>query len=658
MAPMTLLLPRTGRTSGTFDVGAVRWRASKRSLSFLAVFFVLGLLIPAASLAAPKADPLVVQRYDATLETKTGFVSKHTGGNDAQGPQAAATMSFLQLKLAGTVETVVLEDELDGALAWVRLVDARFDGLMDDKKISSTDLAPTVLQLSEGIYIKIPPDGLVRDVRDSHLTDRFASQMLKFLAYGMQLKKPDGKAVQAWQVEETDATGRYEAAYKITGRDDQSLSIVKHKTGYKSIDITQVGGQPGGTPEGSVKGKLTARVDAADFGLVSLESEESSAIFLFDKKSPQSTSETSFKLTRVAAQRLSSQEHEAARRLASTGAKPSETRARAAAISTAKATLKNATPLDLKRLGEEADATKKRGTNVDVDVDVFLKARAFFILYPERVLEIERLYADLSDANSFYRASLLALSVLPDSTYVAALHRAIEAAVNGRAWSSALYAIPLLSRHALPPKESEDLLVKIASSQAPKEVRDSAHLALGAVAANVASSDPGRARRIVDRYASMMKNEDDLLLGIEVLGNTGSDGLVRILDEPMKNPSELVRSTAVYSLRRATSSKATDMVIAVASSDKSASVRKAACDALVFHADLTRHISTLAQLLRKDDSVDVRHGLIRILSRYYLDSAEARSAIDAAALGDQDASVRHYAKSITGGKEAAPSLIP
>jgi HEAT repeat protein len=619
-----------------------------------------GLLTSTCPAAAETTDRLVVRRYEASLETKTSFVGKSTGGAGSQ-TQASIENRLLQLEVQGAVEVVVLEDEVDGVLARVSLTGTRFSGVIDGKRIKDADLAPTQQQLSEGIYVKTAANGAIRDVRDSHLTDRFAVQMLKFLAYGMQLQKPENDTAATWSAEESDGTGRYEATYELTKRGDGGRFIVKRKAGYKSIAFAQVSGQPGAAPEGSVQGTITVQMDGRDGWIGSLEGEETSAIFLFDRKIPQSTSKSRLKLKRAPDQKLSASEHDRARRTASaasTSSAVSEQRTKNAAISTAKATLGNATPVDLQRMGYEADVAKKNGATNDVDVDVFMKVRAFFILHPDRVGEIERLYADQSQANSFYRASLLALSALPDPVYVAALHRAIKAAVKAHAWESALYAIPLLGRHPAPPQESEDLLAEIASSKAPKEVQDSAHLALGAISAKLRETNPSRARRIVDRYAKMVPDEDDQLLAIEVLGNTGSEDLLGVLDGPMQDSSELVRSTAVYSLRRVASSKATDKVVSVAASDKSASVRKAACDALVLHADLTRHISTLAQLLRKDDSVDVRHGLIRLLARYYLDSAEARAALDEAALRDKDASVRQYAKTITGGTETAPRLLP
>jgi hypothetical protein len=629
------------------------------SLQQLAVTLALAVFaVGSTAAASPSYEPGVVREYDAKLTLDAVFAGGFGDHGDKSMP-STVRKETLALQIDGKLAVVVASDGVDGALAHLSLLDARLGGTMNEGAVGQAELGDTARELAAGVVVKLGADGLVRSVDADRIGDPFAAQLLRFLVHYAQVKTPPSQTATSWTAEEQDSTGIYDASYQVVGRNGASSTFVKVKTGYKQIDFklagSAIGKKPGGTVTGTSKGSVSSR----DGWLLTLEGEETAVVFFESAMQPLSTARTVVKLARRGERRMTEGERTAALQKASmapSASKGSTSAPSATALETARRTLGKDTPTVLARIGKEIDAAKAAPTVSETVL--FMKIRAFLTLHPDRVDEIERLYAGQAEPNAFFRASLLALSKVPSDGCGAALRRAVEAADKAGDWMTAVFALPLLTE--LPPsKENEELIRKLREQGSRSEIHDSAHLALGAVADRVKTVDPERADRIVDEYAAVEqgKGKGDRKLAIEVLGNTSSERLPDVLDTAMRDPDESIRATAVYSLRGATSQKATKKMLELAVADKSPKVRKAAYEAMSHRPDLLPHMPVLIERLGKDEDVDVRHALIGVLARYYEAVAEVKKVIDHAAAKDKDASVREYARSIAPGDGQAPAMI-
>jgi hypothetical protein len=168
---------------------------------------------------------------------------------------------------------------------------------------------------------------------------------------------------------------------------------------------------------------------------------------------------------------------------------------------------------------------------------------------------------------------------------------------------------------ATPSREVEKVLRALADSKT--EVRSTAQLALGALAAKVAPNDPVRADAIAQRaeadvLAAKSNDERSLLLG--TLGNTGSERAVDVFRQLFSQSTVEIQQRLCASLRLVPGVDAEDLLLSALDTAPDFHVRLAAAEALALRrptedgiAKMRKHLVAATEPEALVRSVVLRH---------------------------------------------------
>jgi hypothetical protein len=201
-----------------------------------------------------------------------------------------------------------------------------------------------------------------------------------------------------------------------------------------------------------------------------------------------------------------------------------------------------------------------------------------------------------------------------------------------------------------PTPDTLDALSRISrSSRDDRTVTDLALVALGNASRTVLASEDGTARRDAERTIQSLQQgfaravtEDDRVLYMDALGNTGSAEILPAAQLALETGGPLLRTAGVGALRLVAAPEADAILVRVAHEDAEAQVRQQALLAMTNRPRTEAGVNTALALLRADASAEVRAVAIAVLEPT-IERSDVREALEAAARADASKLVREQA---------------
>ncbi len=595
------------------------------------------LLAAAMLLAAAPARPSQrqlkageVHLYRLELETSAVF---------RRGLGASDDLDKLKLAVSGTLEVAVARREGDAAVARLRLSGIGLRGQTGGKPLAPEAFAATKKALARGVLARLEADGTAPFVDARSAEDAQGAEILRYLAAALQATLPRD-AESSWVAPEKDPTGVYDASYRETGRAGGGFKFEKTKTGYGQSKMALFSAKCDGIYHGVV---------GADGWPTTLAGEEQAQAFMGEKR-PLSAVATKVTLKEAGTRAFTVDEAKALAQApmpdedsGSAARKFSPERLKASA---AAALGSMGVPEILKR-AHELEATTDKG---EPELEIFEKVRAFAIVHPERLAELDAALTKETQSSIFYRGGMLALGQLGTPAAQALVRREIQAKVAAGDWEGNVFLMPLLAEPEMPEEANDALLRALRADSVKYDIRVSAHLSLGRMADQLKTVAPARANTIVDEYAAMLpaaKTREDRGLVIDALANSSSARLPGIFKAELASSDTERQAAALYALRLVRSRESAALLAAAATGSKDGGVRRAAAEALVHHYGLlTPYLQKLLPRLKSEPNSEIRQVILRALSDEVRRNAAVRQAVEAAARDDKDKDVRSYAASI------------
>ncbi len=428
-------------------------------------------------------------------------------------------------KHALELETIVAAGEerttarLVGTLTWtgiaLGLAHVSFDGqaslALGEKRLTATQGSPLAKALARGVDVELAADGRVRglhgDVEPGSTADRF----LRVILGATQFAVPSGTKAD-WTVEEDDPSGPSLARYDV-------------REAGRVLALTKFRGPRARGAE--TKGTFIARFDDSAGALLSLAGVEITTVRV--EKTVVSTTTIDLKMNLVE------------RTTVAAAPAPSAAPARSLEEKTAvdpserdRLLVRNETARSLLERAAKAEESEERS-------DVIARLAALIRLQPSAArATLERILATKPGA-ALEAVLLVALGAAGTPEAEGALVAAIEARRNEP--ETLLQALPAIARISEPSPRAEQLLRELRhDALLPREVTDSALLALGTAAYGLRTRAPARAAAIASEIARELGGSDDELV-LLALGNAGTEETLSVV-EPLLDRSKPARTRA------------------------------------------------------------------------------------------------------------------
>lgn len=237
------------------------------------------------------------------------------------------------------------------------------------------------------------------------------------------------------------------------------------------------------------------------------------------------------------------------------------------------------------------------------------KLYALMLLHPETVASIGEWLTQYDVTDNEFRMIVALLSGLGTSEAQSILVDTMQNSADGR---EILQILPNMGLLKKPTLESENYIRSLKASSSGKMVENMADLSLGAMAKNLASQYPERAKRILqdkEQELSAATTEDDLKYQLRVVGNMGLDDQYEIVEPYLNSESNEVRAQAVDSLRFVATEDAANTLIK-SMADDDINVRKAAVGALSYRSASDKLINAYENRLYKEKKESVVSGIL------------------------------------------------
>ena len=109
-------------------------------------------------------------------------------------------------------------------------------------------------------------------------------------------------------------------------------------------------------------------------------------------------------------------------------------------------------------------------------------------------------------------------------------------------------------------------------------------------------------------------SQDDIILTLKALGNTGYPRLVEVIPRYLSQSDEAIRSVAVNALRKTPTGGTDDLIASTLIHDTSVTVRRIAIKVLAERPVTKTALTALDQVVHNDQSKSVRHGAVNLLN--------------------------------------------
>lgn len=489
--------------------------------------------------------------------------------------------------------------------------------------------------LQKPFYVVMEPDGRVRGYAFQRGASSIATNILRSVLSTAQVALPAGPEQREWSANEDDIQGSYVARYSLSNTDSRT-TIVKTKGAYDRV-ATMSSVVPVDESGTSVEARMTASAVIADDGWISTLSvtEHRTASLGAGGKDehhdtrdlPKATTDIRLEMTRLDARAtmdpslLGRFEREDGLYV---DAGPFGTGDEAASRRSADERLAGHASFDdlvasSRGLFEDAARGHVRSQ---------LAARMRLASGDcARAADLASKPGTAKDESELLVSALGATGTKESTEALGAVLNAASALVTVR--SQAATALAFSHEHAIEAKEP--LLRAMNDKSAPPEARQSATLALGAVARDLGDGDTDAVAELVQRYESATTDEErDLYL--RALGNSGSIEVLKIARSALASSNATLRGTAAQALRFLPVGEADPLLDRIVQGDPSSAVRVDAIDAIGYRL-VEMHAATLTRAL--DTASGSERGAIATVVRRALGARgktlapEARAALTA-----------------------------
>lgn len=474
----------------------------------------------------------------------------------------------------------------------------RLYGQLSDVKVDVGGAKPEqtaalVQELQKPFYVSADADGRVRGYAFARDLSTMAQNMIRGLVGSSQVAaRGDATFVAA----EDDIHGTYQATYSR----EASGEIRKTKGRYDRVATLSSLVRANDSATVETGGQTIAKLDESGW-VTTLSVDEKKKATMGEKMPTASTQirlDMKLESTRLDASLIARFEQDRAD-LVIVG--PYGTGDEAAATRSSDQKLVGERSVDdLASLVRRATDDQERGR-----LSEQLSAR--FRLTPGSVDRAVELASKLPPRDGQLVASALASAETPESM------RALGSLANAKQAPSVVRAqaatqLAFAGKHS---GEARDSLLQ-AMGDGSRDVRESAALALGNVAREL-DGEPTAVNELVQSYREATTDEDRVVF-MRALGNSGSPELLPIAREALANPNESLREAAAAALRFLPLGEADVLLDATLVADDSENVRESAVDAIGFRI-VEKHAATLARSLDTDGSGKVKAEIGTIITR-------------------------------------------
>ncbi|SEU37122.1 HEAT repeat domain-containing protein [Stigmatella erecta] len=553
---------------------------------------------PAALQASRAWRPGSLYRYEVSSEQDVTLRQPQT---------AAPAMPGMRFRLKGEWQVGLVSAQENRIEARVHLRPASFSASVEGQDQLAPDAERILLAaLSTPFFLTLDRSGAVKLVHFERDIDGLAQGLLRSLVASTQFVTA-GALGAAWQTEESDSTGQYQAAYRRLA----SNRFEKTKRHYSHLASEQglVPIEPGVRLQ--VRSVTTSELEE-DLWVRSLQGNEWLEAEL-GVGMPTATTTLTVALRLLERRMDPSLLGALAARQASLVSQPLGSIAGQAEdpMTHHRQILGNRRfediVQDLRALPQDGKARD------DARTAALERLRALFLLQPSEAQKVSSLLREgLEPAAASPLMGALSAASTPESLQI--LSRTIEDATL--APSVRTDAVAALGMAGEPTQEAVDTLWRTTRDASP-ELRDTAALALGNAAMNLQTGDPRRADALVGELVSAYRSAttpEQQALVLQALGNTHAASAQPLLLEGLRSPSPMVRAAAVVALRFSPEPSTDPLLSQVLTADPSSEVRKSAVFACSFRP-LPPLLLGLQRALQSDPADAVRAEIVFLLGR-------------------------------------------
>lgn len=542
----------------------------------------------------------------------------------------------------GRLEATMLCNEGSDAVIHLRLSDSRVEMRIDGRR-SAENSRQISAALSNGVWLTLDARGRISGIRYHAGSDRISRSVAATVASLLQLAAPEQKNALQWEAEEEDQTGRYLASYRLL----KPLSWRKEKR--RHLGSPSAAAMPEQRrmlflPEGG----LLVRFNS-DRTLRELSGDD--ILHLQAGGHQAGISKTGFslrngRLTRPAGRYLEQlgRQYDAVRDTAAQSLAQSADREENNRLLYSRK-LGALTLADL--LGEMA-AAEKAGAGFD-DTELYLRLKALIYLQPHAAAVLAEKAVGAAPRSRTFRLLVSALAAIGHREAQQGILTIITSREKDR--DTLVELLPLLGMFERPEVAVETAVRDFAYRRNDQDVTFTAQLALGSMAAKLAITDRQRAQRLIEEFLgrySAPVHEEEISRLLLVLGNAAMEQYLPVMLPHLKNPRVEVRVDAVHALRHFPLPLVGTYLMDALTSDRDASVRYEAANALGYQKLESGHLDALRQRYAVETVPGVRSEMVKTLWKFERQQPGLRDFVRMVARQDVSEDVRKVARGLVG----------
>lgn len=582
---------------------------------------------------------LAFTEYDATqLQAITGN-AKQANYKVLAEVTGTYSIAYVARKNHGSLYTVIL-----------RLESAKF--LVNDHPLGNSP--QIAAQMQQKFLMLVSDDGHIRGMWLPTM-GAFASDYVRRIIGTMELVHPtSGTLPDHWAANEEDVLGKYHANYQCIRGNEHTGTIVKNRVAYNLSAANAPVSADVKPPIPTPSGTLTAHVNLQNGRIASIL-----ANFLdIERLHGQvvSTSRYQLAIHLQAAKPVSlataRQDELLAKRLCRTPVITLwQNKEQAAERNLEKNALGSSSLQTLAvSLADLIGETPRQVPPSHASL-LFRKFKALLYLHPQQAVGLGMLMQRSSPGSAALQILADACSANGSPQAQSALQSAIQLHIHSLPAMSVL--LPSLGMVHHPDTATVKLMTNVAFHGQEAEVRQTAQLMLAVIVHTLRPMDSAECRNLfrqLDRrqsYPANLQGDEQFLL---VLGNTGLPDALHQIQPFLFSKMAVLRSTALFALRRIHTLEAGNLLNRYLANDPSADVRYEAATVIGNRSESAATIQLLCKRLHADRSSAVRKQILADLYYSQKTFPTAKSAITWAANHDSLQGVRQYAKSLLGAK--------
>lgn len=531
-------------------------------------------------------------------------------GNSAVSTSLAGSDSASQTQLEGHLEQWVIPDR-PGTTVGMRLKVDRFELEINDSKDSA---------LANAVEAELEIPWLVdfdqrRQIKGIHLSPRLghiSKSIVRYLLSSLQVSLPTEEEQQSWQVTETDAMGKYFAAYQVEGVNGAFVQLSKKKTSYVEHD-QQMGEEVGIQV---VASPTTITWDTKHGILSKLELTEN--IALRQGKNLITANYLNVNIMFDSLRHLTSLDIDTRQDMLASLPKGLQL----SDLSGTQEILELRKSAQQKILGDNdaqsllAAANQEIKSYQDITTELYRRFKALIYLHPEESATLADAIKDMPIDHPTFAAITLALQSVGHDKAQQALIAIMDHRSSDTSALEQLLPTLAMTQH---PNLNSEAYVRTLTNSENADIAHSALLSLGIIGGRI-KNDPDHDRfslivaELVARY-NEAKSDPERSLHMAALGNIGHSDQTQLVQADLQQENEELNATALRSLRFVDTEAAEGIIIERLKMSYPVSQREAAASTLAFRKPSLALNNAVSSSLRQEQSQEVIKQAIAYFSR-------------------------------------------